>query len=200
MNVYLAPLIDELTLLWVSGVPASDASAEPNSRHFQLRAILLWTLHEFPGYGVCSSLQTQGLKACPVCGPNQFTGRKLDSLKKVAYTGHRKFLPYGNTLRNHTNRRKFDGTNCDAVKPTRVTPQFWLQQWKKIRKVTRRGKGQVSTSAGAQKSRPGLINLKDSGMKRKSIFYKLPYYKVRKTKPFASTPSVFILSKFTVLL
>jgi hypothetical protein len=53
-------------------------------------------------------------------------------LKKVVYTGHRKFLPYGNTLRHHTNRRKFDGTNSDAVKPTRVTPEFWLQQWKLV--------------------------------------------------------------------
>jgi hypothetical protein len=29
MNVYLAPLVDELIQLWVTGVPAYDASAEP---------------------------------------------------------------------------------------------------------------------------------------------------------------------------
>ena len=58
MNIYLAPLIDELTMLWITRTPAYDASAEADNRHFQLRAILLWILYDFLGYGVCSSLQT----------------------------------------------------------------------------------------------------------------------------------------------
>ena len=178
MNIYLAPLIDELTMLWITRTPAYDASAEVDNMHFQLRAILLWTLHDFLSYGVCSSLQTQGLKACPVCGPNQFTGRKLNSLKKVVYTRHRKYLPYGSTLRHHTNRRKFDGSNCDGVKPLCVIPEYWLNQWSKVRKVRKRGRGKGAGSSNAGERRSRFIHLKDSGMKKKSIFYKLPYFKV----------------------
>jgi hypothetical protein len=150
MNIYMAPLIDELTMLWVTGTATYDASAEADNRHFQLRAILFWTLHDFPGYRVCSSLQTQGLKACPVCGPDQFTGRKLNSLKKVVYTGHRKYLPYGSTLRHYINRRKFDGSNCDGVKSSRVTPEYWLNQWSKVRKVRKRGHGKGAGSSNAR--------------------------------------------------
>jgi hypothetical protein len=58
----------------------------------------------------------------------QVTGRMLKLLKKVVYTGHMKFLPYGNTLRHHSNRRKFDSTNCDSVKPSYVTSELWLEK------------------------------------------------------------------------
>ena len=53
MDVYLEPLIDELEELW-RGVAVVDISRPPSSRHFDLKAVLMWTMHDFPGYNDCS--------------------------------------------------------------------------------------------------------------------------------------------------
>lgn len=50
LSVYLAPLIEELKELW-SGVPAYDNWIKTNGlpREFDLKAVLLWTMHDYPG-------------------------------------------------------------------------------------------------------------------------------------------------------
>jgi hypothetical protein len=45
----MEPLIDELETLWNEGVPAYDASAPEGHKTFTLRAMLLWTMHDWPG-------------------------------------------------------------------------------------------------------------------------------------------------------
>jgi len=47
-DVYLGPLVDELLELW-KGVPAHDVVQEVGSRFFNLRAVLMWTIHDYPG-------------------------------------------------------------------------------------------------------------------------------------------------------
>ncbi|KAL0533847.1 hypothetical protein IC582_028118 [Cucumis melo] len=48
INTYLALLIDHLKILWEEGVRCFDAYKE---KYFTLRAILLWTINDFPAYG-----------------------------------------------------------------------------------------------------------------------------------------------------
>ena len=67
-------------------------------RALNLRAILMWTMHDFPGYGECSGLATSGYHACPLCGP-AINARYSHSLKKVVYEGHKIFLPIDQPLR-----------------------------------------------------------------------------------------------------
>ena len=50
MSVYLAPLIDELQDLW-KGVKVVDNSRKGRGKIFNVRAILMWTMHDYPGYG-----------------------------------------------------------------------------------------------------------------------------------------------------
>jgi hypothetical protein len=50
-NVYLQPLVEELQQLW-KGVPAYDVLKPLSSRSFTLRGVLLWTIHDFLGYGI----------------------------------------------------------------------------------------------------------------------------------------------------
>ena len=146
----MEPLIDELLRLWVDGVEAYDAHTKET---FRLHAMMLWSLHDFPGYGVLSSLQTQGLKACPPCGPNVIESKKCMYLKKVVYFGHRKYLPMKHKYRATRNRNKFNGESFSKVpKPERTTGRFWLKQWKKVQNKT--------------------VKLKDSGMKDKSILFR----------------------------
>ncbi|KAA0045346.1 uncharacterized protein E6C27_scaffold316G001250 [Cucumis melo var. makuwa] len=48
VGTYLAPLIEDLKLLWENGVQCYDAYRE---EVFNLRSVLLWTINDFPAYG-----------------------------------------------------------------------------------------------------------------------------------------------------
>ncbi|RVW86256.1 hypothetical protein CK203_043280 [Vitis vinifera] len=48
IDVYLAPFLDDLKLLWEVGVESYDAHQQ---ELFTLRAVLLWTINDFPAYG-----------------------------------------------------------------------------------------------------------------------------------------------------
>ena len=47
INIYLAPLVNDLKKLWFKGVEAYDAYRE---ELFTLRAMLMWTINNFPTY------------------------------------------------------------------------------------------------------------------------------------------------------
>ena len=49
MHIYMEPLIDELFQLYEHGIPAFDVSAIPGRQEFNLKAALLWTIHDWPG-------------------------------------------------------------------------------------------------------------------------------------------------------
>ncbi|KAL0541513.1 hypothetical protein IC582_021565 [Cucumis melo] len=55
IGIYLEPLIDDLKLLWKSGVQCYDAY---NEELFNLRTVLLWTINDFPAYGNLSGCST----------------------------------------------------------------------------------------------------------------------------------------------
>jgi ABC-type iron transport system FetAB permease component len=67
IDVCLQPLIDELTQLWSSGALIYDISRKQN---FVMRAALMWTINDFPAYGMVSSWSTNGKLACPYCMEN----------------------------------------------------------------------------------------------------------------------------------
>ncbi len=54
IDVYLQPFIDELQESWQPDVPAWDLSKQPNDQLFNLRAMVIWTIHDYPGYGLLS--------------------------------------------------------------------------------------------------------------------------------------------------
>ena len=64
IDVYLQSLINELKLLWNDGVLTYDISLKDN---FMMRAALLWTINDFPAYGMLSGWSTAGKLACPIC-------------------------------------------------------------------------------------------------------------------------------------
>ena len=61
IDVYLVPLIDDLKELWEVGVDAYDAYRDES---FNLRAILLWTINNFPAYGNLSGCTVNGYMVC----------------------------------------------------------------------------------------------------------------------------------------
>ena len=81
VDVYMAPLIEELQKLW-KGIDCLDG-LQQNSKEktFKLHGILLWTMNDFPAYGLIFGQITKGNRACPVCDPNVAT-RRSKTLKK----------------------------------------------------------------------------------------------------------------------
>ncbi|MCO5563467.1 hypothetical protein L7F22_017109 [Adiantum nelumboides] len=90
MDVYLQPLVDELKELW-SGIEVVDKSKRLDRQIVDIRGILMWTMHDYPGYGECSGLVTSGYHACAICGPG-LNARYSFALKKMIYQGRRAYL------------------------------------------------------------------------------------------------------------
>ena len=61
IDVYLQPLIVELKELWEKYVQTFDVM---DKSYFIMCAIVLWTINDFPAYGIVSGYRTQGYKAC----------------------------------------------------------------------------------------------------------------------------------------
>ncbi|KAL4575590.1 hypothetical protein LXL04_022438 [Taraxacum kok-saghyz] len=94
IDVYMQPLIKELKELWDVGVETYDAL---NKQNFQLKAALMSTISDFPGYASLSGWSTKGALACPVCGFDTDT-----EWKKAL-----RWLPSDHCWRKDT--RSFDG-------------------------------------------------------------------------------------------
>jgi hypothetical protein len=88
IDVYMQPLIEELKGLWNAGVETYDAFTDQT---FTLRASVLWTISDFPGYAMLSGWSTKGKLACPICH-YETSSMYLKHSKKVCYMNHRKFL------------------------------------------------------------------------------------------------------------
>ncbi|XP_020271116.1 uncharacterized protein LOC109846302 [Asparagus officinalis] len=64
INAYLRPLIEELRSLFIDGVETYDVDKGDT---FIMRAALMWTINDFPTYGMLSGYSVHGYKACPYC-------------------------------------------------------------------------------------------------------------------------------------
>lgn len=53
MDVYLRPLVEEFQELW-TGIQVRDMSKRFGQRDANIQGILMWTMHDWPGYGEAS--------------------------------------------------------------------------------------------------------------------------------------------------
>ncbi|XP_074278314.1 uncharacterized protein LOC141601906 [Silene latifolia] len=88
IDIYLAPLIDDLKKLWYEGVTAFDAHANEN---FMLRAMLFCTINDYPAYGNLSGYKVKGKKACPICD-DDLKSTYLTHSGKYVYLDNRRSL------------------------------------------------------------------------------------------------------------
>ena len=179
-DVYLAPVLEELLQLW-QGVWAYDVAAINGNHRFLLRAVLMWTIHDFPALGLVSGCVTKGYKACPNCGPNTIA-RYSKPMRKMIYTGHRRLL-----ARPHPYRRKKSWFNGKIEKRTK--PRALLTD-----EIIKNGTERDEWIAKGGK--PGARNdpVHKHGMKRMCALWKLPYWKVR-----LSQTLLFMYSKYSSL-
>ena len=133
IDVYLAPLIEDLKMLWNEGVDVFDAYKKET---FKLRALLFTTINDLPAYGNLSGYSVKGHKACPICEDDtNFVQLKYG--RKTVYLGHRRFLDRHHPYRRL--RKRFNGFPEHASAPIPLTGE---EVYRRVARVTVKfGKG-----------------------------------------------------------
>ncbi|KAL6347804.1 hypothetical protein AAG906_026333 [Vitis piasezkii] len=83
--VYLSPLVDDLKTLWEKGIETYDAHLH---EVFTLKAILLWTINDFPAYGNLAGCTVKGYYTCPICGEGTCSKRLKHEYWKYLHVHH----------------------------------------------------------------------------------------------------------------
>ncbi|GJU19589.1 hypothetical protein Tco_1152931 [Tanacetum coccineum] len=132
INVYLRPLINDLKDLWaLKGVDTIDVAT---GQTFNMRAMLLWTINDFPARSSLSGWSGQGYMACPICNEDTPSMRVLS---KTAYVGHIRFLKKPHKWRRSLN---FNGETKDRDPPRKFIRAQILTQ---LDRLPTREKGNI---------------------------------------------------------
>ncbi|XP_060957897.1 uncharacterized protein LOC115712281 [Cannabis sativa] len=171
IDVYLAPLVDDLSRLWHEGVSAYDAFRK---EEFNLKAILLWTINDFPAFGNLSGYSVKGYKACPIC-EERTCSMYLKHSKKMCYMGHRRFLPKEHVFR--TWKKAFDGKQEFGLPPPPLLGEQVLEKLNKVQFHLGKRKANPKKRKGRREKSDVVANEPQGPWKKKSIFFELEYWK-----------------------
>ncbi|XP_074300581.1 uncharacterized protein LOC141631860 [Silene latifolia] len=155
IDVYLAPLIEDLKMLWNVGVEVFDANT---SSRFQMHAMLYCTINDFPAYGNLSGYRLKTDKGCPVCG-DETESDWLEHSGKFSYRGGRRFLL--ENLQYRKKKKAFDVKMEHRKPPLFPSGEEYYDMVKNITTVF--GKPYVPPPDGVYHT-------------KRSIFWELPYW------------------------
>ncbi|KAK2429708.1 hypothetical protein QL285_028127 [Trifolium repens] len=161
IDVYLQPLIDDLKRLWI-GEWTYDISRKQN---FTMRAALMWTINDFPAYGMLSGWGTHGKMACPYCMEHTKAFTLKNGGKASWFDSHRRFLPENHEFRRSKNAFKKGEREADGP-PPKLKPE---EVWNKVCGLPK------FTDFGKLVTIPGYG--KEHNWTKRSIFWDLPYWK-----------------------
>ncbi|XP_048591404.1 uncharacterized protein LOC125576096 [Brassica napus] len=169
LDIFLKPLIAELKELWSTGVEAYDVSLNQN---FNLKAVLLWTISDFPAYGMLSGWTTHGKLSCPICMEDTKAFYLTNGRKTCWFDCHRRFLPPNHPLRK--NRKDFlKGKNAvNEDPPDSLTGE---QVYSERLKGVNPPKTSVCGGNGHEKKKSGYG--KYHNWHKESIFWELSYWR-----------------------
>ncbi|GJR86322.1 putative transposase-associated domain-containing protein [Tanacetum coccineum] len=134
IDVFLEPLVDDLHTLFETGVDTYDASTKDN---FNLHAVVLWTINDYPALGTLCGCPYSGFKGCVVCGKDTNCVR-LSASSKQSYVGHRRYLPYNHLFRKQ--KKAFNGQQEFLQAPIPMTGEQIYNEVKHIENKWGKGK------------------------------------------------------------
>ncbi|GJZ94616.1 hypothetical protein Tco_0666819 [Tanacetum coccineum] len=162
IDVYLRPLIEDLKDLWDrKSVETIDVAS---GQKFNMRAMVLWTINDFPARSNLSGWSGQGYKACPTCNKDTPSIRVLS---KTTYVGHRRFLKKPHKWRSSL---EFNGQTDNRDPPKEFGRDEILAQ---LDKLPTRVKGKHPSYGGVKIKRNVHVEL---NWTKWSIFYELEYW------------------------
>ena len=170
LDVFLQPLIEELNDLWSRGARTFDFYKQ---RNFTMRAVLMWTISDFPAYGMLSGWTTHGRLACPYCLGDTDAHQLRHGGKSSWFDCHRRFLPARHAYRR--NRTLFK-----TKKVVRLPPPVFLSGEEILAQIDYYGAEETVSRGGKYFDNPN--NMPDRyhhehNWHKKSIFWNLPYWK-----------------------
>ncbi|KAM3328792.1 hypothetical protein ACQJBY_026114 [Aegilops geniculata] len=112
----MQPLADELMELWL-GVNTWNASVK---RNFLMKAAFLWSVHDFPAFGMFAGWSTHGKLACPECLSDSKSFTLPHGRKACWFDCHRRFLPPDHEFRTQANSFRKDTIVLEGP-PRRLT-------------------------------------------------------------------------------
>ncbi|XP_023742686.2 uncharacterized protein LOC111890839 [Lactuca sativa] len=166
LDVFLQPVITELKDLWEEGTVTYDVSLRQN---FQMIAALMWTISDFPAYGMLSGWATAGKLACPHCGKYSQAFRLPNGQKISWFDCHRRFLKSYHPFR--FNKTKFTKNHIELRDPPPI-----LNGANILREIEDFGLLKVTELNVEQVNKSCSKNF-ECGWKKRSIFWDLPYWK-----------------------
>ncbi|GJT65784.1 hypothetical protein Tco_1017264 [Tanacetum coccineum] len=129
-----------------------------------MRAMVLWTINDFPARSSLSGWSGQGYKACPTCNEDTPSVRVLS---KTAYVGHRRFLKKPHKWRRSL---EFNGQTDNTDPPKEFGRDVILAQ---LDRLPTRVKGKHPSHGGVKIKRNVHVEL---NWTKRSIFYELEYW------------------------
>lgn len=163
-DVFITPLVRDFLSLW-HGIQTIDVSDQDGMRRFLLRAILLWTVNDFPTYGLISGQQTKGYKECPVC-VTETCAVHSNVIKKMMYLGNRRWLPQEHRFR----RAKVASDGHSEMRSSPRRPSG--------RDIVEMAEERVAYIADGGRENGEDDPVKKHGVKRVSMLFQLPYWAV----------------------
>ncbi|GKE37985.1 zinc finger, PHD-type containing protein [Tanacetum coccineum] len=131
---------------------------------FNIRAMVSWTVNDFPAQSSLSGWSGQGYKACPTCNEDTPSTRVLG---KTAYVGHRRFLK-----KPHKWRRSLDfNVEIEDGDPPRKFDQDDIMA--QLARLPTRVKGKHMMYKSVKIKCDVLVEL---NWTKRSIFYELEYW------------------------
>ncbi|KAG7548000.1 putative transposase Ptta/En/Spm plant [Arabidopsis suecica] len=171
LDIFLQPLIEELQSLWKDGVDAYDVSKNQN---FKMRAALMWTISDFPAYGMLSGWMTHGRLACPYCLDETKSHWLPHGRKHSWFDCHRRFLPKDHPYRRNKKSFRRGVSESDDPPP-------WLTGEEILHERINNIEGLYKTvDCGGNGHDNPARTITDYGVYhnwvKKSIFWELPYW------------------------
>jgi hypothetical protein len=131
-----------------------------------MKGALMWTINDFPAYGMLSGWGTHGKLGCPICMMDTKAFTLHNGGKATWFDCHRRFLPS-----NHPFRRNKNAFVHGEIE-TRDPPHYLTSQqvWNKVKDIPK-----VEVVGGVASKPHGYGQTHN--WTKKSIFWDLPYWK-----------------------
>ncbi|XP_010424405.1 PREDICTED: uncharacterized protein LOC104709502 [Camelina sativa] len=169
LDIFLQPLIHELKHLWYEGVQTFNSSRKQN---FNMQAALMWTISDFPAYGMLSGWTTHRRLSCPYCMDRTEAFQLKYGRKPWLFDCHRRFLPLHHPYRKI---KKLFRKN----KVVYVSPPTYVSGNDLFEQIDYYG-AQETCKCGGNYHTPANMPEgygADHNWHKKSIFWELPYWK-----------------------
>ncbi|XP_071741912.1 uncharacterized protein [Rutidosis leptorrhynchoides] len=162
IDVYLRPLVVELKILWSEGVVTHDSVT---NTYFQMKAMRIWTINDYPARGSLSGWSDQGYKACPTCNEDTPAMRVEN---KIVYVSNRQKLELNHPYRENL---QFNGKVDHTPKPRKFKVHEIEKQLEDLLPV---GNVEKNHTNGLKRKRPPKC---PHNWTKISIFWELEYWK-----------------------